>query len=196
MLCLTRSRVVPAIGVTMATSSPAKRLSKELLPTLGAPTNTSCTPSRNIRPWRAAPNSALTRCLISSNCVRARAFSKNSISSSGKSSVDSTKMRSWVRAPTSALMSFEKSPCKERAAPTTAACDWASIRSAMASAWAKSILPFRNARNENSPGSAMASPISFPNSRQRATTKFKSWGPPWHCSSSTSSPVKECGPGK
>ena len=35
MVCCTTSRVVPATGVTMASSAPASALSKELLPALG-----------------------------------------------------------------------------------------------------------------------------------------------------------------
>ena len=42
--CSTTSRVVPAMGVTMARSKPAKRLSRVLLPTLGLPTMAASTP--------------------------------------------------------------------------------------------------------------------------------------------------------
>ncbi len=48
-----RSRVVPGTAVTMATSSPASALSTLDLPTFGAPTSTTWTPSRRIAPWRA-----------------------------------------------------------------------------------------------------------------------------------------------
>ena len=46
---LTRSRVVPGIGVTMASSAPASALSSELLPTLGWPASTTRMPSRSKR---------------------------------------------------------------------------------------------------------------------------------------------------
>ena len=46
----TASRVVPAIGVTIATSSPASRLSRLDLPTFGRPISTTVSPSRNSAP--------------------------------------------------------------------------------------------------------------------------------------------------
>ena len=49
----TVSRVVPGIGVTIATSSPARRFSRLDLPTFGAPTRTTVSPSRSSAPWRA-----------------------------------------------------------------------------------------------------------------------------------------------
>ena len=121
ILSLTRSLVVPAIGVTIATSSPARRFSRELFPTLGAPAKTNWMPSRKILPCLAPSLSAYSFCITALRRSRAWAFSRNSISSSGKSRVDSTKMRNWVISSIRLLMSFEKSPCKERAAPRTAA---------------------------------------------------------------------------
>ncbi len=50
MVSLTLSRVVPAIGVTMASSAPASALSNELLPALGWPASTTCRPSRSKAP--------------------------------------------------------------------------------------------------------------------------------------------------
>ncbi|MNT46342.1 hypothetical protein D3C72_1829760 [compost metagenome] len=52
MVCATLSRVVPAIGVTMASSAPASALSSELLPALGCPAITTLMPSRSSAPWR------------------------------------------------------------------------------------------------------------------------------------------------
>ena len=46
----TASRVVPAIGVTIATSSPASWFSRLDLPTLGRPTSTTVRPSRRSAP--------------------------------------------------------------------------------------------------------------------------------------------------
>ncbi len=46
----TASRVVPAIGVTIATSSPASWLSRLDLPTFGRPTSTTVRPSRSSAP--------------------------------------------------------------------------------------------------------------------------------------------------
>ena len=52
IVCVTLSRVVPAMGVTMANSAPAKAFSNELLPTLGWPAITTLMPSRSSTPWR------------------------------------------------------------------------------------------------------------------------------------------------
>ena len=41
------------MGVTMASSAPARALSKELLPALGCPAITTFRPSRSKAPWRA-----------------------------------------------------------------------------------------------------------------------------------------------
>ena len=48
IVSLTRSRVVPGMEVTMASSAPASALSNELLPTLGWPASTTRRPSRKI----------------------------------------------------------------------------------------------------------------------------------------------------
>jgi hypothetical protein len=94
------------------------------------------------------------------------------------------------------VMWRENSPASERAALRAAASVLASIRSATASAWARSSLSFRKARCVNSPGSARrrwgqggAVRAGCGASRQRASSSCSTTGPPWACSSSTSSPV-------
>ena len=121
MLSFTRSRVVPAIGVTIATSSPASLLSKELFPTFGAPAKTSEIPSRKIFPCLAPSRKDCNFSFTAAKRWRAWAFSKNSISSSGKSKVDSTKIRNCVISSIRSLMPSEKAPCNDLAAPRTAA---------------------------------------------------------------------------
>ena len=106
----------------------------------------------------------------------------------------------------SASISFENAPSSERAAERAAASVLASIKSATASACARSSLSLRKARSVNSPGRAMRKPASSgapvlgssaaPASRQRASSSCSTTGPPCACSSSTSSPVYECGAGK
>src|SRR4029078_5249430 len=56
MVTRTESRVVPAIGVTIATSSPARRLSRLDFPTFGRPMRTAVRPSRSTAPCRASPS--------------------------------------------------------------------------------------------------------------------------------------------
>ena len=206
MVCCTLSRVVPATGVTMASSAPANALSKEDLPAFGWPAMTTVMPSRSKAPWVACCSTCCTVPCSVCSCPNASAFCRKSISSSGKSSVASTSMRRWISASSSVCTCRENAPANDCVALRAAASVLASIKSAMASAWVRSILPFRKARWENSPGSAMRSPgkVALPDpletvaasSRQRATSNCKTTAPPWACSSSTSSPVKEWGAGK
>ncbi|CSC73811.1 Uncharacterised protein [Vibrio cholerae] len=56
-------------------------------------------------------------------------------------------------------MRLENSPCSDCSADFAACSELASIRSAMASAWVKSILSLRKARSENSPGRAGRTPL-------------------------------------
>lgn len=93
IVCCTLSRVVPAMGVTMASSAPAKALSNELLPALGCPAITTLMPSRSSAPWRARCITCDSVCFKFDSCPRASALRRKSISSSGKSSVASTSMR-------------------------------------------------------------------------------------------------------
>ncbi|MNN20426.1 hypothetical protein D3C81_1337050 [compost metagenome] len=180
----------------MASSAPASALSSDDLPTFGCPASTTDSPSRSSAPWRACFSTPARSLRMRASWPRASEASRKSISSSGKSSVASTSMRRWMTFSTSAWMAFENSPSMERAAERAAASVLASMRSATASAWARSSLSFRKARRVNSPGSATRRPISRPDSRQRDSSICMTTGPPWPCSSSTSSPVYEFGAGK
>ena len=203
-VCPIVSRVVPAMGVTMASSAPAKALSSEDLPALGWPAITTFKPSRNNAPCRAWPCS-------NASCARRRASwpwasdrCKKSSSSSGKSSVASTSMRRCTSASRRRLTSVENAPLRLAAALRAAASVLASIKSATASACAKSILPFKKARSLNSPGRAIrkrgrispCAPSVPATSNARASKRCNTTGPPWAWSSSTSSPVNEWGAGK
>ena len=68
-----------------------------------------------------------------------------------------------------------------------AVCD--AITSATASAWARSILPLRNALWVNSPGSAARAPASW----RRSMTEETMYEEAWHDISTEFSPVYECG---
>ena len=89
-------------------------------------------------------------------------------------------------------MACENWPVRERSAPLAAATEALAMRSATASACAKSSLPFRNARSVNSPGRARRAPPA----KTASSSICMTTGPPWPCNSTTSSPVKERGPGK
>ena len=202
----TLSRVVPGMSVTIASSAPASALSSELFPTFGWPARTTRIPSVRSAPWRAVARTAASWAIASARRRRAPARSRNSISSSGKSSVASTSRRSSTIFSASRPISRENAPSRERAADRAAASVLASIRSATASACARSSLSLRKARSVNSPGRARRNPgsrgpslsrsLSAAASRQRASSSCITIGPPCACNSSTSSPVYECGAGK
>ena len=140
------SRVVPATSVTMARSIPARRFKSEDLPTLGSPASTTCKPVRSRLPCLAlCARAAMSARNVSSRCC-ASVSRITSISSSGKSSVASTSIRSSINWATRAFTESENSPERERCAERTAPAVLASIRSAMASAWARSSLSLRKAR--------------------------------------------------
>ena len=188
----TVSRVVPAISVTIATSSPASALSRLDLPTFGAPTSTTLMPSRKIAPCRALAKMS-ANCVCSARSLPfASAASRKSMSSSGKSSVASTSIRSVIKSSTKVWICAENAPLSERTAMRAA--DWldASIKSATLSACAKSSLLFRKARLVNSPASAMRAPSS----KQRCSSICSTIWPPCPCNSITSSPVKLAGAAK
>ena len=86
-------------------------------------------------------------------------------------------------------MTLENAPESDCVADLTAASVDASIKSATASACAKSSLSFKKARCVNSPGSAKRKPISLPAAKQRANNICKTTGPPCPCNSNTSCPV-------
>ena len=102
----TVSRVVPAIGVTIATSSPASRLRRLDLPTFGWPISTTASPSRSSAPCRACASTRVEAARGSRRACRARRRrARKSMSSSGKSSVASVNIRSSISASTSAWIS-------------------------------------------------------------------------------------------
>ncbi|MCW0417677.1 hypothetical protein NB689_003431 [Xanthomonas sacchari] len=185
------SRVVPAMSVTMARSLPASALSSELLPALGGPTSTACRPSRRRRPRSASARSCVRSVRA---CARpARTCSPPSVSSasSAKSIAASMWMRRRISCSARSSTRRENTPSSERRAARAARRSPAAIRSAIASAWARSSLRLRKARSLNSPGRAGRAPSS----QQRATRCRSSTGLPCACSSSTSSPVKLRGAG-
>ena len=164
------------------------------MPTFGSPTSTTVKPVAQQRALpRRGQHAREARRGSRRACPRASAARRKSMSSSGKSSVASVSMRRSISASTSARISSReraRSGCaRRRARPSP----WRR-RSGRphASACARSSLPLRNARCVNSPGCASRAPSS----RQRASSRRSTAGPPWPCSSSTCSPVYECGAGK
>ena len=185
------SRVVPATSATIARASPARALSNELLPAFGGPSSTACRPSRRRRPRSAWSIKACRSTTRASRSARTAPMPRVSIGSSTKSMAASTCTRRRSRVAAMASTRCENTPSSDRRAARAARRSAAAIRSATASAWTRSSLPLRKARWLNSPGPAWRAPSS----QQRSTSRRSSTGLPWACSSTTSSPVKLCGPG-
>ena len=153
-----RSRVVPGISLTIARSVRASAFSRLDLPALGAPATTTLAP----RPSNA-PGRALSRRLFRASRAKINRFvawscGNGSIGSSEKSIFASIYTLNSPICSDNTPICSEKSPVNERRAERAAACVWLSIRSATASAWARSSLPFKKARSVNSPGLASRAP--------------------------------------
>ena len=113
-------------------------------------------------------------------------FVSGAMSSSGKSrcaSMCASVRTIWSRR---SLMRWESLPasCSLAACRANSVREW--IKSATASAWARSMRPLRKARRVNSPGSARRAPRASTASK----TSFAGNNPPWQVISTTSSRVK------
>ena len=170
----TTSRVVPGRSLTIAASSCASRLRRLDLPAFTWPSSSTDTPSRKITPCSVFSIRESSFSMSASTRPSTWPSLRKSISSSGKSIAASTyERRSNCNSTTSSTLR-ENSPRRERAAPRTAACDDASMRSATASACARSMRPLRKARKLNSPGRASRAPALTASARSRSITN----GPP------------------
>ena len=183
------SRVVPARAETMAAARPANILRILDFPALGGPTSATRKPSRRRRPVSSdsAPDSSAWRAgrLSSAFCPMppGRSSSANSKSAS--------KCANRVFSPSRQPSARRRKPPRNCAkACFCCAPPSASIKSAMASAAVKSILPLSTARRVNSPASAARNPGK---ADKAASTLSTMASPPCKCSSAIASPVKLCG---
>ena len=185
----TGSRVVPGMSVTIAVSVHASRLSRLDFPTFGAPAITSLTPLRSTAPRWESARVAATLSRSAARCAAVSGIPRRSSSSSGKSIDASMNERNSMSASRWPSMVRENSPESDRRAHRTADADAPSMRSAIASACARSMRSLRKARNVNSPALAGRAPSS----QTRSSTMRETTTPPWPCSSRTSSPVNDPG---
>ena len=147
------SRVVPAISLTMALSSPTRALSKVDLPALVGPTIATRIPFLMALPVWKEVVSAVSRSWMVSASVLSSVRSANSSSSwSAKSSSSSMRLVKWSSWSRSVCSSDVMPPLSCVSARSFSALVSAAMRSATASACVRSILPLRNARCVNSPG--------------------------------------------
>ena len=186
------SLVVPAISVTIALFCLNNAFNKDDFPTLGLPTIAKLNPS-----LINFPSSALLR----SEFISFIDFSKlsatfngilGSISSSSsvKSTANSTNANMLSIYSLNLLISLDKYPLLCINADFIAKSVLAVIISITASAWDKSILPFKKALFVNSPGSASLAPAFITVSK----TLLVETTPPWQLISIVSSAVKLLGP--
>ena len=155
------SLVVPGMWVTIARSSFKRRFRRLDLPALTRPTITVFIPSTQIlpSPW------ALTRPSIavmtpSSMMSAVLSLDRISASSSGKSIATSTCASISTTFRRNASIFFLNDPLICRDARVRPRSVLELRRSATASAWVRSILPFKKALSVNSPGSACLAPWS------------------------------------
>ena len=182
------SRVVPGVDATIETSFFEIALIRVDLPTFGGPAITTLSPSRRRSPiWEAAKidrmrrNACLARSRASvSDSEFTSSISEKSICASIADKALSSKARtlsaSRLRAP----------PAMRRAWRLCTAVS-AATRSANPSTSERSSLPFSNARQANSPGSASLSPGTLPRAE---IIPARTARPPERCSSAICSPVK------
>ena len=181
------SRVVPAISDVMAASRPASAFRSVDLPAFGAPMIATSKPSR----IRSAARPPCTSCRRSACTARPRARTSGATStgtsSSAKSMVASINAAARINFSRHSSALRPIAPDRTRNACRRCASVSASIRSARPSTWARSSLPFSNARRVNSPGSANRSPGSPASARITACTTATD---PCSCNSAAASPVK------
>ena len=183
------SRVVPATGVTSAFSSPSNAFSNVDLPAFTTPAIATGTPFFITLPIRNESHKLPIRDSSESTRQRSSYLSANSTSSSAKSNSSSIREASSSNLDRNRESSCEKTPRIWFMASLWEVRFSEAIRSATASAWARSILPLRKARCENSPGPAITAPFS---TRVRSRVSWM-YSDPWHEISTLSSPVKEWG---
>ena len=159
------SRVVPWMSETMARSSPTNRLSKVDLPAFVSPMMATGIPFLMALPTlNESANLCISCSMFVASCFRL-VRSANSTSSSLKSSsnsINEVKSSSWLRSLVNSLL---KPPRIWFIASLCMPADVDAIRSATASAWLRSIFPFRKARCVYSPGRAERHPFSISNWR-------------------------------
>jgi hypothetical protein len=202
----TLSRVVPAIGVTMASSAPASALSSELLPALGWPAITTLMPSRSSAPWRAR---CITRASACCNAVQLALCvgllqEVNLFLGEVERGLD---QHAQVHQRVAQGVDFPRELARQRPAGTARRRLGAGVDQVgnglglrqvdlVVEKGALGELAGPRQPQTGQPWLARARVGSAPAARQRASSSCSTTGPPWACSSSTSSPVKNAAPGK
>ena len=199
MVSLTLSRVVPGIGVTIASSAPANALSSELLPTFGCPASTTVMPSRSNAPWRARASTAST-----ASGDRSQAAARVGLLEEVDLLLGEVERGLDQHAQLDQLVAQRVDLLRERAGERAArrargrfgagldqVADRFGLRQVELAVEKGPLGELARLRQSKpvQPRPTGAGAISAAASRQRATSSCSTTGPPWACSSSTSSPV-------
>ena len=183
------SRVVPAMSLTIALSSFKRAFSRVDFPALGFPIIATLIPFFTAFPyWKLSirlPNLDLRLAISPISAER----SANSTSSSAKSSSNSISEVKFSKSPLSTAISLEIPPFSCSRAAFREASFSEAIRSAMDSAWERSIRPFIKALMVNSPALAVLAPFFSRTSK----IFFAMCGEPWKEISAEFSAVKVLG---
>ena len=178
------------MSLTIARCSPNSAFSSVDLPTFGAPMMATGIPFRIALPVRNEAISEASFLSISAAKSFSSVRSANSNSSwSAKSSSNSISDVKCSNRSRSLDSSVDTDPRNWLIAKSFSALLCDAIKSATASACARSILPFIKARRVYSPGSAALHPTSI--SHRSISCWMKRL--PWQAISTVSSPVNECG---
>jgi hypothetical protein len=153
-----KSRVVPGSGLTMARSLPTSRFRSELFARVGSPRITVAIPSRSSAPVRSVARSCSAPRSRPRDApgepaaiLRGKILvGKVDIGLDGREGPEHA-----VDEPDMCRPSAPRSTCRAAASARSLR---ALIRSMTASAWLRSIRPFRNARCVNSPGPSRPAP--------------------------------------
>ena len=115
IVCVTLSRVVPAIAVTIATSAPASASAGSTCRRSARPASTTFRPSRSSAPWLAWASTACSACASSLELpLRIGSACRKSISSSGNRASPRPACAAGSTPSTSAATAPENSPDSER----------------------------------------------------------------------------------
>ena len=186
--CRIASRVVPGMSVTIARSSPARRLSRLDLPTFGLPASTTCSPSRRDSPLAMRSRARLpsARLTAARRSLARHSFRKSTLLLREIERRFDEHAQLGDRLDDQFSSAAENSPCSERiaAARSLRARRIDQIDDALGLSQVELVVEERALREFARLGETRAQ-LEAPRQQAACSTT----GPPWPCSSRTSSPV-------
>ncbi len=183
------SRVVPGVSVTIARSNPSRRFSRLDLPTFGRPASTSVTPSFRMAPCVAVPINATRSPTNRWRRSSTRPSARKSTSSSGKSIAPST-----IHAQVEHVLGQRAHAVRERAGKRTQRTPRGCCRPARDQiGYCLRLSEVHLAVQKCSLGELARAREPRTELERALRSRSMTTGPPCPCSSTTFSPVNECG---